>query len=43
MRQCGVFVQHALNQGFYFTARGLLPEQPRLHHFGVVEHQHVAR
>ena len=43
MRQRGVFVQHALNQGFDFAARDLLPEQPRLHYFGVVEHQHVAR
>ena len=35
-------VQHALNQCFNFAAAGFLPKQPRAHHFGVVEHQHIA-
>ena len=42
MRQRGVRIQHALNQGFNFAAAGFLPKQPRAHHFGVVEHQHIA-
>ena len=35
-------VQHALNQRFNFAAAGFLPKQPRAHHFGVIEHQHIA-
>ena len=42
MRQRGVRIQHALNQRFNFAAAGFLPKQPRAHHFGVVEHQHIA-
>ena len=38
VRQCGVVVQDALYQGFDFAAALLLPEQPRFHDFGVVEH-----
>ena len=42
VRQRGVRIQHALNQGFNFASAGFLPKQPRAHHFGVVEHQHIA-
>ena len=43
MRQCGMRVQYPLNQGFDFAAAGFLAEQARLHHFGIVKHQHIAR
>ena len=36
--QRGVVVQNALYQGFDFAAALFLPEQPRFHDFGVVEH-----
>ena len=43
MCQRGMAVQNALYQRLDFAAAFFLPEQPRLHYFGIVKHQNVAR
>ena len=43
MRQRRVCIHHPFNQRLNLAAALFLAEQARLHHLGIVKHQHIAR